>query len=359
MGGENSVRILAPDASLLNRRQFLGLTAGALLAFCLPGCSSVSSRKLNIYNYSYYIGPDTLSSFKNSTGISVVYDEFSSQDVLFAKLKLGAGYDLVVASDYMLRRLIRQKLVDEITNFRHYDDLIDIFSKDPWPRMCRYCVPYLWGTTGIAFNSKYVSKVPDSWADLWNPKYRGRITMLDEKRDAIGAALILQGFNGNSTDPEHLKRARESLIKQKSILRQYTNDYIDGLVRGEIWMAQAWSGDVSRARASNPNIDYSLPKEGSFFFVDSWCIPRGAANKAEAEEFLNFVMQPQNIAQVTNFTSYPNTMKSSLRYVSKSLIDKPLGYPSAEMMSRTFAQTDIGSQEKVWDSMWESIKFRD
>ncbi len=355
---KHSLRVLAPDASLLSRRQFLGYTAGAILAMCMPGCVSSSERRLNIYNYSYYIAPDTVKNFIHETGISVVYDEFSSQDVLFAKLKLGAGYDLVVASDYMLRRLIRQQIIDTIDGFKYYSDMIDLVKKEPWSSLCRYCVPYLWGTTGIGYNRKYVKKAPTSWNDLWNEDYVGRVTMLDEKRDAIGAALIKLGYNGNSCDHKQLAAAQKELTHQKHILRQYTNDYIDGLARGEIWLAQAWSGDISRAKDANPNIDYILPKEGSFFFVDSWCIPKDAAHKREAVEFLNYVMLPEIIAKVTNFTSYPNTIATSMPYVSKELINKPLGYPPAEMMKRTFAQEDIGAEEKNWDKMWESIKFK-
>ena len=358
MSSKPSLKVLAPDASLLSRRQFLGLSALGLFSLGLPGCASRGGRNLNIYNYSYYIAPDTITNFRQKTDISIVYDEFSSQDVLFAKLKLGAGYDLVVASDYMLRRLIRQQIIAPIEGFELYDDLISICKKEPWLSLCRYCVPYLWGTTGIGYNRKYVKATPTSWNDLWDEDYAGRITMLDEKRDSIGAALIRLGYNGNSTDQHELNEARRELLHQKRILRQYTNDYIDGLVRGEIWLAQAWSGDISRAKAANPNIDYILPQEGSFFFIDSWCIPSDALHKKEAVEFLNFVMQPENVAKVTNFTSYPNTISSSRRYVNAALIDNPLGYPPADMMARTFAQEDIGANEKVWDRMWEDIKFK-
>ena len=352
------VSVLAPSSNGVSRRQFVGFTAGALLALFANGCTVSNKRRLNIYNYSFYIAPDTLKNFRQESGIEVIYDEFSSQDVLFAKLKLGAGYDLIVATDYMLRRLIQQQLVDTIDGFAYYDKMMDLFKVEPWTSLCRYCVPYLWGTTGIAFNSAKVKEQPSSWADLWNPKYRNRITMLDEKRDAIGAALILLGYNGNSTNTRELLEAKEKLLEQKSILRQYTNDYIDGLAREEIWLAQAWSGDVSRSRASNPRISYSLPKEGSFLFVDSWCIPKDAEHKREAIEFLNYVMQPESISKVTNFTSYPNSIATSLPLIDKSLVDNPLGYPPQEMLARTFAQEDIGAKEKEWDRLWEDIKFR-
>jgi spermidine/putrescine transport system substrate-binding protein len=109
---------------------------------------------LNIFNYSNYIAPDTVSRFRAQTGIAVVYDEFSSQDVLFAKLKLGAGYDLVVASDYMLRRLLRQQLLAPLDDFAHRDGMMERFRHPPWDPDLRFSVPYLWGTTGIGAGSR-------------------------------------------------------------------------------------------------------------------------------------------------------------------------------------------------------------
>lgn len=350
--------ILALHESGLGRRQFLRRAAAAVAAASLAACGRPSRRSLNIYNYSNYMAGDTLARFQAQTGVSVVYDEFSSQDVLFAKLKLGAGYDLVVASDYMLRRLLRQGILAPVEGFGHRDGFLERFRHPPWDPDLRYSVPYLWGTTGVGYNRRRVPGRLDSWDALWDPACAGHITMLDEKRDTLGAALIRLGFSGNSMERSELLAAARSLDEQKPLLKQYTNDYIDGLARNEVWLALAWSGDVARARSSNPEVAYFLPREGSFVFVDSWCIPREAPHPEEAVAFLNFLMQPPNLAAVTNATGFPATIAQCRDLVRPELVDNPLGYPPEEMLERTVFQKDLGAGERVWDEIWEQVKFR-
>lgn len=346
-----SLRVLALPT--LGRRGFL---AGAL-ALSLYGCAGPGGRTLNIYNYSNYIAKDTIPRFQAETGVSVIYDEFSSQDVLFAKLKIGAGYDLVVASDYMLRRLLRHQLLMPLQGFTRRDGLMERFRNPPWDPQLVYSVPYLWGTTGVGYNKTKVRGVPDSWDVLWDPAYAGRISMLNEKRDTLGAALIRLGYSGNSVAPAELEAARASLEAQKPLVKQYTTDYIDGLARNEFWLSLAWSGDVSKARDSNPDIDYFLPREGSFVFVDSWCVPKGAPHPEEAITFLNFLMQPRHLADVTNATGFPSTFTESRSFVRKDLIDNPLGYPPPGMLDRTLFQQDLGPGERLWDEVWSELKF--
>lgn len=352
------LKVLAAHPPGPGRREFLGRSLAALAGFAWTGCSRRSRRALNIFNYSNYIAPDTVSRFRSQTGISVIYDEFSSQDVLFAKLKLGAGYDLVVASDYMLRRLLRQQILAPLEGFAHRDGMLERFRNPPWDPGLDYSVPYLWGTTGIGYNRRRVREVPDSWEILWDPAYRGHITMLDEKRDTLGVSLIRLGHSGNSMDPGELQAASRALAEQKPLIRQYTNDYIDGLARNEIWLALAWSGDVARARASNPDVDYFLPREGSFVFVDSWCMPREAPHPQEAIAFLNYLMQPGPLAEVTNATGFPSTLAGARDLVRPDLLENPLGYPPQEMLDRTVFQADLGAGERLWDQVWDQLKFR-
>ncbi len=340
----------------MNRRQFLAGAALLCLSFGNTACRG--QQALGIFNYSNYIAPNTISDFQHATGIPVIYDEFSSQDTLFAKLKLGARYDLVVATDYMLRRMINQKMVMPIEGFRLKSEIMDLFASPPWDPELKYSVPFMWGTTGIGYNTTKVYQKPTSWKDLWDERYRKRISMLSEKRDSIGAALIAIGKDGNSTNRADLEAAKKYLLVQRPLVRQYTCDYIDGLARNEIWLAQAWSGDVARARQSNPQIDYCLPNEGSFVFVDCWCIPKNCPHYEYAVAFLNFVMQPQQVAQITNATGFPNAIASSKRYVDKIYLNSPLGYPPPEMLARTVFQKDIGANEQVWDELWNEIKFQ-
>lgn len=342
-------------ARLLPRRQFLGQAAGALAAG-LCGCFD-SPRTLNFYNWSLFIGPDTLPQFQKQTGIQVNYEEFSSADVMFAKLKIGVtGYDLVVSPDYMLRRLIRHRLVRKLPRKVARDSLYARLQSPPWDPQLEYSIPYLWGSTGIAYLKHKVSRPPDSWQALWSGEVGRRVTMLDEKRDTLGAALIHCGYSGNSTRPEELQVAKQSLLEQKKWVRRYTSDFVDDLIRQETYLALAWSGDVHTAVQSEPRVGYAVPREGSFLFVDNLCIPASAPHPEAAMQFMEYYLQPEVAAGVTNGCGYANPVEAAERFVRPELLADPLTYPSKEVMSRLVFQEDLGPAERLWDQIWEEIK---
>lgn len=338
----------------MKRRSLLKIAALAGLSG-LAGCQS--RRTLNFYNWSLFIGPNTIPNFEKLTGIQVNYEEFSSADVMYAKLKIGlTGYDLVVSPDYMLKRLIRQKLVQPLPKPVPRASLYERLQAPPWDPELRYSVPYLWGTTGVGYRKDHVAGSPDSWDLLWDEKYARRITMLDEKRDAIGSALIRLGFSGNSKNPEELQKAKQSLLEQKPLVRRYTSDFTDDLIRGETYAALAWSGDVHQAIESSDQIAYFVPKEGSFFFVDNLCVPAEAPHPREAMEFILYYLQPEVAAEVTNAKGYANPVQASEKHILPEIRKDQLTYPSAEAMKRLVFQEDLGEAERIWDQVWEEVK---
>ncbi|MBN9414720.1 MAG: spermidine/putrescine ABC transporter substrate-binding protein [Candidatus Eremiobacteraeota bacterium] len=336
------------------RRQFL--QAASLLSLgCLSGCLD-NPKTLNFYNWSLYIGPNTVKEFEQASGIRVNYDECSSADVMFAKLKIGTeGYDLIVTPDYMLRRLIRQNLVQPLPKKVPGERLYERLRHPPWDPNQEWSIPYLWGTVGIAYLKDRVLPAPDSWKVLFDGKYGRSITMLDEKRDTLGAALISQGFSGNSVNPQELEQAKQALLRQKQWVRRYTSDFIDDLIRHETSLALAWSGDVHQA-ASDPTVGYAIPKEGSFLFVDNMAIPRAAPHPDAAMQFILYYMQPEVAAGVTNGCGYANPIEASERLVRPEILADPLTYPSKETMRRLVFQEDLGAGEKLWDRIWEEVK---
>lgn len=338
----------------LGRRRFL--TGAAALAFSFS-CSAGSSRVLNFYNWSNFIAPDTLSTFEKETGVRVNYEEFSSADVMFAKLKIGVtGYDLVVAPGYMVRRMIRHDLLHRLEGQFDKSKLIPRLQSPPYDKELAYSVPYLWGTTGVAYNSEKISGNPDSWDLLWDEQVRRHLTILDEKRDAIGMALFRLGLPPNSTDPAQLERAKQELLKQRPLVRRYTSDFTDDLVREETWAALGWSGDVAQAQASNPKVEFYLPKEGGFLFVDSLVVPKGAPHPEAAVKFIQHYLRPEVCAKVTNATGYANGVEAAKEMVRPELLDNPLGYPAPELLERLAYQEDLGEAEMAWDRIWEEVK---
>lgn len=340
--------------SRMSRRSFLGcLAAGALLSSC-----SSSHKTLNFYNWANYIGETTVPDFQKATGIRVNQDTFSSQDVLFAKLKIGLeGYDLVVATDYMVRRLIKHQLLAPMRGVQGLEGLLPRFQHKPWDPEHRFSVPYLWGTTGVAFNSNYARPVPDSLNVLWEPRYKNRIGMLNEKRDTIGAALLMLGLDGNSVRPEDLERAQAALLEQKPLVRKYSTDMIDDLVRQEFHVALGYSGDVGQAHDSLPELDYVIPREGGYLWADNLCIPHDAPHYEAAIAFVNFVLEPEVAAAITNTVGYPNAVARARELVDPKLLDNPLGYAPEAMLEQTVFQEDLGPGERLWDRVWEKVKL--
>lgn len=338
-----------------SRRRFLQ-SVGLLAAASTVGCAP-DQRTLNFYNWSLFIGEHTIENFEKQAGVRVNYEVCSSADIMFAKLKLGVtGYDLIVTPDYMLRRLIRHHLLQPLRRPGDNALLYPRFRRPQWDPDLLHCVPYLWGTTGIAYLKHKVSRVPDSWDALWSGESGRRVTMLDEKRDTIGAALIRLGFSGNSVVPAELEQAHQSLKEQKQWVRKYTSDFIDDLIRGETHLALAWSGDVHTALESEPRIGFVAPKEGSFFFVDNLAIPASAPHPDVANEFVEFYMRPETAAEVTNGCGYANPIQSSEALVKPELLHDPMVYPTPDTQKKLVFQEDLGASERLWDNIWEDLK---
>lgn len=338
----------------MNRRIFL---FGSLATCLTAGCLTSSQNVLNFYNWSNFIAPDTISNFEREFGVRVNYEEFSSADVMYAKLKIGVtGYDIVVAPDYMVRRMIRQNLLAPITPSIDTSILLPHLVDPPFDPGLKYSVPYLWGTTGIAYNRKKVEEIPNSWDLLWDKRFERHITMLDEKRDSIAAALFKLGLNPNSVDPQELQRAKKELLRQRPLIRRYTSDFTDDLIREETWVALGWSGDVAQAQNSNAEVQFYIPDSGGFLFVDNLCVPKSAPNPVNARRFIDYFFRPAVSAAVTNSTGYANPVRESKKLVNPVLIDNSLGYPPQAQLDALVYQEDIGENEMMWDRLWEEVK---
>lgn len=347
----------------ITRREFisLGVSTLALPAF-LSSCLKESPKQaLNFYNWSNYIGKNTIPNFEKETGIAVNYELFSDEEEMFAKLKTGVqGYDLAVATDFLIPRLKALNLVSPVPHdkLKNLDNLEPRFRKPPYDPNLDHSVPYLWGTTGIGYNKKKVTPAPSSWKALWDPRYKGKMTMLDNVRDAVGCTLLMLGLPTDTSDPAHLERVKKALIEQKPLLKRYTSAGFDGdLLAEESWLCQGWSGDVLRAAKENPAVDYAIPQEGSFLYVDSLCLIQGGRHHEEALKFIDYLLKPEVIAEVTNTVSYPNPNRNSAPYLSKSLAADPRVYPDSRTMKRlSFYNVLKPEVEDRWNQLWQQIK---
>lgn len=354
----------------------------ALVALLLGACTEQAAGPvLRVYNWSDYIAPDTVARFERETGIRVTYDVFDSNEVLEAKLLSGAsGYDIVVpTSDFMGRQIIAgvfQPLdLEQLPNHRNLDpELMGLIANfDPGNR---YGVPYLWGTTGIGYNVEQVrvalgSDAPVDSLDLvFRPEYASRladcgIAFLDAPSELFSAVLNYLGLDPNSQVPAHYQQqARELLDTVRPNIRYFhSSQYINDLANGDICVAFGWSGDILQARdraleaANGIEIKYTMPREGALMWFDMLAIPAGARNVDNAHRFINYLLRPEVIAEVTEFVKYANANAAATALLPSAISTDPAIYPPAEARARLYADKVTPPKiDRVMTRVWTAVK---
>jgi len=337
---------------------------GILLApFVLVGPpAAAGDRVLNLYIWSNYIAPETLAKFEQRHAVTVNVDLYDSNEALLAKLQAGnAGYDVIVPSDYSVQILTAQGLLQPLDhtalpNLRHIDPS---FLDRPYDRGNRFSVPYFWGTTGIGYRQSRVAGPIDSWHALWDPRYRGRVLMLDDAREAFLAALKRRGHSLNTTDEVTLLAARDDLAAQRPLVRVYNStNFEDVLLSGDVWVAQGWNGQFARAMEQDPDIAYVIPKEGSELFIDNLAIPVGARHPALAHRFLDFTMEPEIAAEICRTMRYSSPNRSAWPLLPETIRRNPAIFPPADVLARLELVRDLGEATVLYDRLWTEVKSR-
>ncbi|MDO4234899.1 MULTISPECIES: polyamine ABC transporter substrate-binding protein [Pseudomonas] len=355
-------------------RKALLVGAGITLAVSVQAAPTV-----HVYNWSDYIGPDTLANFEKATGIKPVYDVFDSNETLEGKLLAGrTGYDVVVPSNHFLGKQIKagafQKLDKSLLT--HYANLDPALLKrleknDPGNA---YAVPYLWGTNGIGYNVDKVKEVLgvdkiDSWAVLFEPENMKKlascgVSFMDSADEMLPAVLNYMGLDPNSTNPADYKKAEEKLLKVRPYVTYFhSSKYISDLANGNICVAAGFSGDVFQARAraaeagKGVNIAYAIPKEGGNLWFDVLAIPKDATNVKEAHAFINYLLQPEVIAQVSDYVGYANPNPGSDSLMEQSIRTDAAVYPPQAVLDRTFVNGELPpTVQRLMTRSWTKVK---
>jgi putrescine transport system substrate-binding protein len=344
----------------------LGTAAAALMAVAACGGKKEAEagsappgpeeKVVNVYNWSDYIGDATIADFEKATGIKVVYAVFDSNEQLETKLLTGrSGYDVVVPTAPFMERQVKAGVYmkldkSQLPNLANMDP--DIMQRtaahDPGNE---HGIDYLWGTVGLGYNPDMVRKAIgtdtiDSWAALLDPAIASKlakcgIAILDAPTDVSASVLIYKGLDPNSEKPGDLEAVEDTLMKIRRYVRYFhSSQYINDLASGEICLALGWSGDILQARdrgaaAAKPvTVRYVIPKEGAINFFDMMAIPADAPHPGNAHAFLNYLMDPQVIAKVTNKVRFANGNAASVPYVADDIKNDPGIYPDAATRER-------------------------
>jgi putrescine transport system substrate-binding protein len=362
-------------------------TALALLAAALGcGCGGsggahahAEEKELHIYNWADYIGKDTVANFEARTGIKVIYDTYDADETLEAKMMAGdSGYDLVSTStDYFARQIkagIYQPLDRALLpNWQNLDvHILAIEARsDPGNR---HAMPYLRHVNGFAYNVDMIrARMPDAPVDSLDMIFRPQIirrfadcgvTFLDSAEDVLELALNYLHLDPNTTRPEDYRQAEQLLLAVRPYIRAFdSTEYMNGLANGEFCMSMSWSGDyaTSRARAQAAGIDvhlaFTVPQEGANGSFDAWLIPADAPHPLAAHKFLNYLLEPQVIAAITNYTHYANDNRAADPYVDPRILNDPTVYPTPAVESRLYTAREVGpALERLRTRTWTRIK---
>lgn len=349
----------------MKSKKFISLaTIFTLASTLLVGCgtSKPSKEVLNIYNVGDYIDASLITKFEEETGIKVVYETYDTNESMYQKVKSGSSkYDLVFPSDYMVEKMINENMLEEIdySNIPNYKYIDEEFKNAPYDKGDKHSVPYLWGTFGILYNKNIVNEEDvKSWDALWNKKYAGKIQMLDSVRDSMGISLKRLGYSMNSTNPKEIEEAKEQLMAQKPIIQSYVNDDgKDRLVAGEAAMGIVYSGDAITLIESNEDLAYSVPKEGTNRWIDAMCIPKTSENKDYAEQFINFMLDPENAAKNVEYIWYSTPNTGAIDILGADYMDDTIINPPKEVIdkSEVFSDLDVDVL-RLYDNAWIEVK---
>ncbi|PTQ69377.1 MULTISPECIES: polyamine ABC transporter substrate-binding protein [unclassified Pseudomonas] len=353
---------------------------GAFCALAILPATQAAEQPIRFYNWSDYIGPDTLKNFEKDGGAPVQYDVFDTNEMLEAKLLSGhSGYDLVVPSSQFLPKQIRagayQPLQRELLpNWKHLDPrlMARLEAADPGNK---YAVPYMWGTLGIGYNVEKIraalgADAPvDSWALVFDPanlaKLKGcGVAFLDAPVKIIPQAMHYMGMDPNSSNPEDYKKASALLQKLRPSVTYFSSSkYTADLANGDICVAIGYSGDVmqaqTRAKEAGKNIDirYVIPKEGANLWFDMIAIPKDSTNPAGAHALINYLLRPEVIAPVSDYVGYANPNKDATALLSPEVRDNPGIYPSDAVIAKLFVSADLPPAiQRVITREWSRIK---
>jgi spermidine/putrescine-binding protein len=322
------------------------------------------AKELHVYNWSEYIDPEIYADFENEFGVKVTEDTYASNEDLLAKLQAGAtGYDLIVPSDYMVTIMRELDLLAPLNfdNIPNFSNISDKFMDPPYDPGNKYSVPYQWGTTGIGYDTNVFEEAPDSWSYLFDPnvapQYAGKLSMLNDSREAIGAALKYLGYSLNTTDEAQLEEAKQLLIQQKQWVSTYDSEgYEDLLAAGETELAHGWSGDFFMAALEADQVWYTIPKEGAVIWTDNLAIPKTANSQHTAEVFINYLLRPEVGAKVTNYTWYGSPNEAAEEFIDPEILNEPAIYPPPEVMDKLEFIRDVGDATTLYDRIWTEVK---
>jgi spermidine/putrescine transport system substrate-binding protein len=359
-------------------RHRLPLIAVLALAL-LPGCSvgggghDVSSKQLNLYTWTRYVPPSVISGFEQKYGLKVHVTYYNSNEQAIAGIQANPGkYDIVIPSDYAVEILRDDHLLESIDttkdlqNFSNIDPSFRSPEFDPGSSLRqikgktpekKYTIPYQWGTTGIAYDDTKVTDPPTTWAGLADPQYHGKVALVDDNRDVLGAGMIALGYDKNSPTADELHKAGD-WVSSLGFVPVNADHPAQPLLDGQADISIMYNGDAAQAMRQNPHVKYLLPTDGSIWF-DNLAIPKDAPDRDAALAFMDYVLDPRVGAEITKYFGYSTPNQASLDILAKedpAIVDNKATNPSRDSLLGLLGTRDVGpAMRQLYLSIWQQV----
>ena len=350
----------------MNRRHFITASSAAFAAASLPACKSKGpagsgeKKTLTVFTWADYLSEAAKEGFEKAHNCTVVIDTFDSNEAMLAKLESGAtGYDILVPSSYAVQALKRKSMIQplnhaKLPNLKNVD--ADYLAKALDSKM-EMSVPYMMAPTCLAYLASKVKDPVESWALLDRPDLKGRITLLDDMREVLGAALKFLGHSLNSTDPAQLAAARDVAIRWKANIAKFENEqYKTGIASGEFHLVQGYAGDLIQASEENEDMRIFIPKEGASFPCDDLCIPKGAKETDLAHAFIDFLCGPEVAAENMEWIGYRAPNSGAYSHLSEDFRGSSVLFPPEELFAKCEPIGDLGDKLPLWTAEWDKVK---
>jgi spermidine/putrescine transport system substrate-binding protein len=332
-----------------------------------PGSGSPSpganNRTLYIYTWANYTDDELLKSFEAKTGIRPVVDIFDSNEAMLAKIQSGGGsaYSIIFPSDYMVVEMIGLGLLSPLDKSKlpGLDNLNPKWSNPIYDPNNAHSVPATWGTTGLIYNPEKLGKAITDWNFLWQNKgsLKRQVTLINDVREVMGAALRSLGYSYNSTDPAQIEKAYKKLVELKPTIASFlTNGWEDQLASGDISIAMAYSSDALALIEEKPSLKYVIPQSGSSLWTDTMVIPKSAPNPDAAYQWLNFLLDPQNAAKLVERLKFATPNQAAYKLLPTDLKNNKGLFPPNNLLAKSEGVAPVPTKTAdLYDRYWTQL----
>lgn len=334
-------------------------TAGPPTATPEPTPVPTPEAELHIWNYAEYMGEDVIPSFEKKYNVKVSSDFFDTYEGMYARVTAGqTGFDITFPASTDIPGLVAigKILPLDLSLIPNQVNLGAEWSNPGYDPGNAHSMPYMWWTTGVAYDTARIKETPTSWKALWDERWKGHIAMLDDQREAFAAALIQLKFSANTVDDGQLDQALALLKQQHPLVRLYSVEDQQYMASGDIWIGHAWGSDIYTVQQKKPSVEFYIPEEGSVRGSDAAVILEGAKNPIAANLFINHLLDAKVSAENSNFIGYMGPNAAARQFISKDLLDTPWINPDKAIVDKLQELLDLGLDTDKYATRWAELK---